>query len=96
METVAHGRDEAREGLLVAALRLEHELGVHTLPSEASIVSTFERYGHPGSPGDSIFVVAFFVAAFRDVWVDWGAGDTSMPCGTSSDAGSPGSTIGNQ
>ena len=56
VEAVAHGDGEAREGLFVAALRPEHELGIHPLRTmRVDGSSTFEQYGRGSRQDDSHF-----------------------------------------
>ena len=60
VESVAHGDGEAREGLLVTALRPSDQLGIHA--SSAAVgarwIRALTRYGCPARRCDSIFVSA--------------------------------------
>ena len=56
MEPIAHGHGEAREGLLVAVLRANHEIGIHASSARPATRSRLlTRYGRQETHPDSIF-----------------------------------------
>src|SRR5215203_3473988 len=56
MEAVAHGDSEAREGLLIAALRPDHQVGVHASPIGSAAGATPTSYGQGATRDGPIFV----------------------------------------